>query len=92
MPVITVFSGTFCDDEPVLQALLQRTGYKLVSDADLVAAASRLSSIPETKIDRAFSSRPSVFNKITHERERSIAYLRLALARMQDDDNLLISG
>jgi two-component system response regulator CpxR len=92
MPVITVFSGTFCDDEPVLKALLQRTGYKLVSDADLVAAASRLSSIPETKIDRAFSSRPSVFNKITHERERSIAYLRLALARMQEDDNLLISG
>jgi two-component system response regulator CpxR len=92
MPVITVFSGTFCDDEPVLQALLQRTGYKLVSDADLVAEASRLSSIPETKIDRAFSSRPSVFNKITHERERSIAFLRLAMARMQSEDNLIFNG
>jgi two-component system, OmpR family, response regulator CpxR len=92
MPVITVFSGTFCDDEPVLQALLQQTGYKLVSDADLVAEASQLSSIPETKIDRAFSARPSVFNKITHERERSIAYLRLALARMQGEDNLIING
>ncbi len=92
MPVITVFSGTFCNDEPVLQALLQRTGYKLVADADLVAEAGRLSSIPETKIDRAFSARPSVFNKITHERERSIAYLRLALARMQGDDNLVFNG
>lgn len=92
MPVITVFSGTFCNDEPVLQALLKRTGYKLVADADLVAEAGRLSSIPETKIDRAFSARPSVFNKITHERERSIAYLRLALARMQSDDNLVFSG
>lgn len=92
MPVITVFSGTFCNDEPVLQALLKRTGYKLVADADLVAEAGRLSSIPETKIDRAFSARPSVFNKITHERERSIAYLRLALARMQGDDNLVFSG
>jgi len=92
MPVITVFSGTFCNDEPVLQALLQRTGYKLVADEDLVAEAGRLSSIPETKIDRAFSARPSVFNKITHERERSIAYLRLALARMQGDDNLVFNG
>jgi two-component system, OmpR family, response regulator CpxR len=92
MPVITVFSGTFCDDEPVLQALLQRTGYKVVSDTDLIAEASRLSSIPETKIDRAFSARPSVFNKITHERERSIAFLRLALARMQGEDDLIISG
>jgi two-component system response regulator CpxR len=92
MPVITVFSGTFCNDEPVLQALLQRTGYKLISDADLIAEAGRLSSIPETKIDRAFCARPSVFNKITHERERSIAFLRLALARMQGDDNLVLSG
>lgn len=92
MPVITVFSGTFCNDEPVLQALIRQTGYKLVSDADMVAEASRLSSIAETKIDRAFSARPSVFNKITHERERSIAYLKLALARMQGDDNLIISG
>jgi two-component system response regulator CpxR len=92
MPVITVFSGTFCDDEPVLQALLQQTGYKLVADAELVADASRLSSIPETKIDRSFSARPSVFNKITHERERSIAFLRLALARLQGEDNLIIGG
>jgi two-component system, OmpR family, response regulator CpxR len=92
MPVITIFSGTFCDDQPVLQALLQRTGYKLVADEDLVADASRLSSIPEIKIERSFSARPSVFNKITHERERSIAYLRLALARMQGEDDLIFSG
>jgi two-component system response regulator CpxR len=92
MPVITVFSGTFCEDEPVLQDLLTRTGYKMVSDSDLVGEASRLSSIPEPKIDRAFASRPSVFNKITHEQERSIAYLRLVLARMRDDDNVVFSG
>ena len=92
MPVITVFSGTFCEDEPVLQHLLTRTGYKLVSDSDLVGEASRLSSIPEPKIDRAFASRPSVFNKITHEQERSIAYLRLVLARMRDDDNVVFNG
>ena len=92
MPVITVFSGTFCNDEPVLQALLQRTNYKLVTDADLIGEASRLSSIPEPKIDRAFSARTSVFNKITHERERSIAFLRLALARMQNEDNRIFSG
>lgn len=92
MPVITVFSGTFCEDEPVLQALLKRTGYKLLSDKDLVGEASRLSSIPEPKIDRAFASRPSVFNKITHEQERSIAYLRLVLARMRDEDNVVFNG
>jgi two-component system, OmpR family, response regulator CpxR len=92
MPVVTVFSGTYCNDEPVLQALLRHTQYKLVSDMDLIAEASRLSSLPEHKIERAFSSRTSSFNKITHEREKSIAYLRLALARMQSMDDLIING
>jgi len=92
MPVITVFSGTYCHDEPVLQALLRHTRYTLVSDMDLVAEASRLSSLPEHKIERAFSSRTSSFNKITHEREKSIAFLRLALARMQSMDDLIFTG
>jgi two-component system, OmpR family, response regulator CpxR len=92
MPVITVFSGTFCNDEPVLQAIVEQTKYKLVSDADLTAEASRLSSTPESKIDRSFSARTSVFHKITHERERSIAYLRLVLARLQSHDDMVVNG
>lgn len=92
MPVITVFSGTYCNDEPILEALLKRISYKLVSDTDLIGEASRLACIPESKIDRTFSARSSVFNKITHERERSIAFLRLSIARRQAEDNLVFSG
>jgi two-component system, OmpR family, response regulator CpxR len=92
MPVITVFSGTYCNDTSVLQALLQRIGYKLVSDADLIVEVSRLSAISASKIERVFSARKSVFNNITHERERAVAFLRLAIARMQADDNLVFSG
>jgi two-component system response regulator CpxR len=92
MPVITVFSGTFCNDEAVLEALLRHTGYKMISDADLVAEASRLSDVPEAKLDRVFSARTSIFNKITNERQRSMACLRLALAHMQSEDNLIFNG
>jgi two-component system response regulator CpxR len=35
---------------------------------------------------------PSVFNKFTHEQERSIASIRLALAETLSEDNLLIFG
>ncbi|MBW2194195.1 MAG: response regulator, partial [Deltaproteobacteria bacterium] len=44
------------------------------------------------KIERVFSSKTSVFNKFTHERERSVASLRLALAERLTGDNLLIAG
>jgi CheY-like chemotaxis protein/cytidylate kinase len=92
MSVITIFSGSFCQKAPIVKNLVEDTGYKLISDKEVVSDASRLSGIAETKIERAFTARTSVFNKFTHEREHSIAYLRLALAQILSVDQLVISG
>jgi len=92
MSVIDVFSGVFCRPESVVREVIDRTGYKLVTDRDLVAEASGLSGMAAGKIERAFSAKTSVFNKFTRERERSIAFLRLALAKTLSADNLVIFG
>ncbi len=92
MPIITIFPGTFCNEDIVLRELIAHTGYKPVTDSDLTDEAARLSGIDASKISRAFVSRTSIFNKFTHEKERSIAYLKLALAERLADDNLLLSG
>ena len=92
MSVISVFSGIFCKGDHVVRLLQTNTGYKLVADKDIVAEASRLSGMAESKVERAFSAKISVFNKFTHEKERSIAHLRLALAQMLSGDGLLING
>ena len=82
MSVITLFSGIFCQGDHVARLLMSNTGYRLVRDEDMVAEASRLYGIGESKIGRVFSARTSVFNKFTQEKEISIAYLKLALAHM----------
>ena len=92
MSVITVFSGMFCREEAVISEILSAIGYRLVSESELVAEASRTSGIGEAKIRRAFSARASVFNKFTHEKERSIAQVKLALAERLAGDCLLLSG
>lgn len=92
MPVISIFSGTFCKEESIVRALHKDTENKLVTDKDIIAEASRLCGTAETKIKKAFSARTSVFNKFTHERERSIAYLKLALAQMLSVDKLILAG
>jgi len=92
MPVITMFRGSFCEGGSVVQSVLKDTGYKLVLDQDIVTEASRASSLGDSKVSRAFSARTSVFNKFTHEKERSIAHLRLALAELLSRDDLLIDG
>jgi CheY-like chemotaxis protein len=92
MPIVTLFSGSFCSNNLVKEKLLARTGYQLVSDKEVALAASEISSIAQGKIERAFSAKMSVFNKFTHEKARSIVYLRLALAQILSRENLLIAG
>ncbi|BBO74266.1 hypothetical protein DSCW_16830 [Desulfosarcina widdelii] len=92
MPVITVFSGSYCNEKQIVQEIASRTGYRKLTDEDIVAEASRLSGIPENKIVRVFSDKVSVFNRLTRERERSLAYLRMALATYLAEDALIIGG
>ena len=92
MSVITVFNGIFCNQETNIKNLLQRTGYKLMVEPNILTKAAKHSGMSENKIARVFSSRPSVFNQFTHEKERSIAYLKLAMAELLAEDNFLFSG
>ena len=92
MPVIGIFSGTFCRQEAVVQEIHDRIGFEIVSDSDIVKKASALCGIAESKIERAFSAKTSVFNNFTHEKERSMAHMRLAIARMLHEDKLVFSG
>lgn len=92
MSVVNIFSGTFCNAEQVVGDVRDSTGFKVVSDADAVSAAHALSGIVADKIQRAFEAKTSVFNKFTHEKEGSVAYLRLALANLLAQDNLIVDG
>jgi two-component system, OmpR family, response regulator CpxR len=92
MPVISIFSGTFCRKEPVVQELHKRIGYEIASDNDMVKKASGLCGIAESKIERAFSAKTSVFNNFTHEKERSIAHMKLAVAQTLLEDKVIFSG
>jgi len=92
MSIITVFTGKYCNEELAIKEILEKTGYKYLTDSDIAAKAARLSDLPESKILKAFSAKVSVFNQFTHEKERSIAYLKLAVAETLTEDNLLING
>ncbi|MEJ2221323.1 MAG: cytidylate kinase family protein, partial [Desulfobacterales bacterium] len=91
MSIITLFSGSFCNESPVIEEVISRTGYRLITDKEVVAEAGRLSKMAEGKIMRSFSAGTSVFNKFTHEKERSIAFLKLALAEQIPDDKALVT-
>jgi len=92
MSIIAAFTETYCREEPAIREIIQRTGFKYLTDADIVAKASCLSGFSESKIQKAFGIRTPFFNQLTHEKELSIAYLKLALAETLRDDNIFING
>ncbi len=92
MSVITVFGGAFCHREIILEKIIKKTGYKLIRDQDVTVKASKLSGIKENRIKKAFLDKTSIFNTFTHEKEKSLAFLKLAVAEILNEDNLLIYG
>jgi len=92
MPNISVFYGEFCRADSVVREVFDRTGCRLVTDATILDAAVELSGMERHKLEKAFASRASVFNKFTHEKERALAFLRLATAESLAEQNVLVSG
>jgi len=92
MSIITVFAGIYCNEESAIKAILKKTGYTYLTDADIVSKAVALSDLSESRLLKAFSSKTSVFSQFGHEKERSIAYLKLAVAETLAGDNILVNG
>ena len=92
MAIISLFSGIFCKEDLLIGKITESTGYQLVRDIDIIHEASKIAGISENKIERSFSAKTSVFNKFTHERERSIAHLKLALAEKISNKDMIIDG
>ncbi len=92
MSVITVFSGSYCGEADVVRMVRSDIGYELITDGDVVSEASRLSGLSEERIRRVFSSKTSIFDRLGREKDRSLIFIKLALAKLLSRDNLLIAG
>ena len=92
MSVITIVGAAFSNKSAVIKELSKNSGYRTVDLKEILANAVKTSGMSETKIMGAFSAKTSVFNRFTHEKERSVAHLRLALAGILSEDKLLITG
>jgi len=92
MTAITVFNGQFCDSDSVVKNVLEITGYRLITDQDIIADAAELSGLSERRLARALAadeaSRDGRF-----DRERAIAWLRHAVAqRLCGEQDLVLWG
>lgn len=93
MSIVCVFSGLYCEAEDILKIVQDETGVRIVTDSEIVSSAAELSGITEDRVVKAFSAGASVFNKFSHEKERAVSWLRLAVARLLSrEENFILHG
>ncbi len=92
MPLISLVFGSHCRSELVVAELERRSGYRRVDEGEWIAAAADACGFAADKIARVLTGKTSIFNAFTHEMERSVACLKLALARRLAEEGLLLIG
>ena len=91
MSVISLISASFCHGNEITAAC-ERGGFAAVKSENLIAQAAKSSGIGEGKFQNTLTGKTGIFNRFTHERERAIAHLRLALAEILAEDRLILTG
>ena len=92
MSIISLFSASHCHGCEVTQGVRDKLGYDFLSNEKLLAETSERFQVPEDKLKRAMHGPVSVFNKLTHEKERNLTYIRATLAELVQQDNLVYHG
>jgi CheY-like chemotaxis protein len=92
MPVITIFSASQCHADEIARLVADRLGYQLLTEDSLLSEATSRFGLAREKLDRAMHGPRSVFNRLTREKERSIAYLRSAMAESIKDGDIVYQG
>lgn len=91
MSIITISRGSYSRGKEVAEKLAEKLGYDCIS-RDILISASEEFNIPEIKLVRAIHDAPSVLERYTHGKERYVSYIRKALLKRVQKDNVVYHG
>ncbi len=91
MSIITISRGSYSRGKEVAEKLAQSLGYECLS-RDILLEASERFNIPEFRLIRAIHDAPSMLERFTYGKEQYVAYIRAALLRHVQKDNVVYHG
>jgi cytidylate kinase len=91
MPIVTISRGSYSRGKEVAEKLAQELGYECISREVLLEASEQF-NIPEIKLVRAIHDAPSILERFTYGKERYVAYIRAALLKHVQKDNVVYHG
>jgi cytidylate kinase len=91
MSIITISRGSYNRGKEVAEKLAQKLGYVCIS-REILLEASEEYNIPEIKLIRAIQDSPSILQRLTRQKEKYVAYIRAALLKHVQKDNVVYHG
>lgn len=91
MAIITISRGCFSHGKEIAERVADRMGYACAS-REILLEASQLFQVSEKKLLQSLHDAPSILEKITHGKERYLAYIRAALLEYVTRDNIIYHG
>jgi len=91
MAIITIARECCSHGAEIAEKVAAMLGYECISRAVLLEAAYFF-NIPEQKLLHSIHDAPSVLERITHGREKYLAYIRAALLEHVKKDNIVYHG
>lgn len=91
MSIITISRGSYNRGKEVAEKLAQKLGYECIS-REILLEASEEYNVPEIKLIRAIQDSPSILDRLTHNKEKYITYIRTTLLKHMQKDNVVYHG
>jgi len=91
MPILTISRGSYSRGKEIAERVADALGYECIS-RDIILEASEQFNIPEIKLVRAIHDAPSILDRFTYGKEKYIAFIRAALLKHLQKDNMVYHG
>jgi cytidylate kinase len=91
MSIITISRGSYYRGKYVAEKLAEKLGYECIS-REILLEASEEFNIPEIKLIRAIHDAPSILERLTHQKEKFLAFIRATLLKHVQRDNVVYHG
>jgi len=91
MPIITISRGSYSRGKEVAEKLAKKLDYECISREVLIEASGQF-NISEIKLVRAIHDSPTILEQFSYGKEKYVAYIRAALLKRVQKNNVIYHG
>ncbi len=91
MAIISIFSGTYCHSAEIIDGVAEKCERKW-TDSGIIEATAKRWSISAEKLHRAVFGPAPFLGNFRRERTKYAAYLKMMLAEVVKEENILLDG